>query len=1272
MQRVLITIAALAFVFIAIIAISAGVVFNTDGGRRFLAGQAEKRIGDALSGQATIGVLEGDLPGEVIVRNVTLKDEDGVWLMIDRAEMTWSPLALLRRSAEIERITVDGLTFLRPPKSSGPNDAPEAPEGFEFPERLPKISVDAFSLTNANIRNPDTGELISLNSDGALAIGGKKVDAQLTAASGDGADRLTAAINFDPAETNAAVDISLTSAADGLLATMAALDGPLSISATGNAPPEDFTLTLNGVLGAYGEVASALEFDMDDQRSVTITGGARFGERLDELRTAVGPEIAFETSLRESDAGAQVTIRKLATEAINVSGDAVWRNRRGRLLSLDATLRAAIAPPYFGAVREQFGPDFAAEIEIERRGEAYRAEAGLSADHAQAAIKDATTDLATFLNGDVSVVLAETMKALSPLSGPLSLTTAAAINQDAGVQLSNLSVDADGERILVGSSDYAFQSETLKADVSLTLPPTLAAAVTPQFTFTDPVEADLTVAGAIDNFAASLTADIPAMAINGSNLTASRLVANLSGLPRRPNGDIKADTIDGIGATRLTLRSSAEGDIRLQNIEHRGEGFALIGDAQINPQQQNATLDLTYKGNAGAAPFPGVKAEGDIRAIGMLGAKDTASDMQIIAERFSTDAVTMTNLKAAAKGPPEAIAVTADIGQLDLAGSAPISTLSAQATVQLAGTPFAAITGLSFDYDDIPVRLTQTATVQLGEAIEVKTLRATIGATGALSLDGAYGADKITGRIDATRLPLPAAAAFVDFNAAIDTDAALRAEGGLAIQSDIAQADIGSIKTAFQWRDDRLYITDTGQDGPLSIDISAPLKLIRTPSLEFDATGEIEGAIAYDGPAQTLAVFLPPTLQSLEGALKTDIKLGGDVESPQIDGVLSLADGAYTELSSGLSLVNISFGAQSVADRTGANITFSGGAAGPGQQAQSITVEGAMALGETNNVDARLSMREAQFSAAPVNSIVASGDVTVSGSIDNLKSAGDIAIEELNAEIITPKSTGLVDIEVVAIDGNGERATAVDTTETNASLTADIAVKADDRIFIRGRGLESEWSADVTAQTGASGALILGRVDLRRGWLDFSGRRFNLTKGEIRFNRLSPNNPFLNMRAEYETGDGVVAAIVVKGRAQSPSIELESTPSLPREDIMALVLFGKPASELSATESLQMAQALAQLGGIGPFGGSGGLTGSARQALGLDLLNIDLDPENGGSALTVGKYVADGLFVSATQDVRGENGSVRVEYEITNNITVETELQQNGDQTVSANWKRDF
>ena len=312
-----------------------------------------------------------------------------------------------------------------------------------------------------------------------------------------------------------------------------------------------------------------------------------------------------------------------------------------------------------------------------------------------------------------------------------------------------------------------------------------------------------------------------------------------------------------------------------------------------------------------------------------------------------------------------------------------------------------------------------------------------------------------------------------------------------------------------------------------------------------------------------------------------------------------------------------------------------------------------------------------RFEAKPVSNVDASGEIKISGPLDNLTASGEINVSELNAEIVTPETTGLVDINVVAVDKEGAPLTPPEPAPPPRIFNYDVTITANDKVFVRGRGLESEWSADVETKNTDRGPLILGNVNLRRGFLDFSGRRFDLTQGRITFNRLSPNNPYLDIEAEYETSDGVVARIVISGRAREPSVELESNPSLPREDIMALVLFGKPANQLSAIESVQMASALAQLGGVGPFGG-GGLTGSAREALGLDMLNLDLDPESGASALTVGKYVADGLFVSATQDVKGENSSVRVEYEITNNITVETELKQDGDQTVSANWKKDF
>jgi len=153
---------------------------------------------------------------------------------------------------------------------------------------------------------------------------------------------------------------------------------------------------------------------------------------------------------------------------------------------------------------------------------------------------------------------------------------------------------------------------------------------------------------------------------------------------------------------------------------------------------------------------------------------------------------------------------------------------------------------------------------------------------------------------------------------------------------------------------------------------------------------------------------------------------------------------------------------------------------------------------------------------------------------------------------------------------------------------------------------------------------------------------------------------------------GLYAAVAYAVSQRGPELAVRMALGATRADIMALILFDKPASELSAIESLQVAEGLAELGGIGPFGGKG-LTGSARQALGLDLLNIDIDQANSAaSSLTVGKYVADGLFVSAKQDARGQSGAVRIEYEINDSFTVQTEIRQDGDQTVSANWKRDF
>src|SRR3546814_18449545 len=61
----------------------------------------------------------------------------------------------------------------------------------------------------------------------------------------------------------------------------------------------------------------------------------------------------------------------------------------------------------------------------------------------------------------------------------------------------------------------------------------------------------------------------------------------------------------------------------------------------------------------------------------------------------------------------------------------------------------------------------------------------------------------------------------------------------------------------------------------------------------------------------------------------------------------------------------------------------------------------------------------------------------------------------------------------------------------------DIAVRADNQIFVSGMGMESEWSADLRITGTTADPLITASLDLLRGPSAFDGRGFPLDAREI-------------------------------------------------------------------------------------------------------------------------------------------------------------------------------
>src|SRR5204862_5406931 len=119
--------------------------------------------------------------------------------------------------------------------------------------------------------------------------------------------------------------------------------------------------------------------------------------------------------------------------------------------------------------------------------------------------------------------------------------------------------------------------------------------------------------------------------------------------------------------------------------------------------------------------------------------------------------------------------------------------------------------------------------------------------------------------------------------------------------------------------------------------------------------------------------------------------------------------------------------------------------------------------------------------------------------------------------------------------------------------------------------------------------------------------------------------------AATTTVQGTTIEVDVTGTSRVPKIEITSSPLLPQDEAMAMLLFGKPSSSLSPMELLSAAQALAELTGKQPVGG--GFLAKLRGGLGLDQLSINSSSSSGSgrnagttTAVEGGRYVAPGVY----------------------------------------------
>ncbi|MGZ8332835.1 MAG: translocation/assembly module TamB domain-containing protein [Allosphingosinicella sp.] len=311
------------------------------------------------------------------------------------------------------------------------------------------------------------------------------------------------------------------------------------------------------------------------------------------------------------------------------------------------------------------------------------------------------------------------------------------------------------------------------------------------------------------------------------------------------------------------------------------------------------------------------------------------------------------------------------------------------------------------------------------------------------------------------------------------------------------------------------------------------------------------------------------------------------------------------------------------------------GRAGSGTISGTGTVGFAAAAGYP--IDIRLKLNAAQLARSDNIGATLTGDLAITnGRSAGALISGDLTLPEVRYQIIRQGAAQVIELAGVRRKGEPLPTVSAATQQADAAPSIwklDLRLRADNKLFISGMGLESEWSADLRVQGTTATPSILGEADLIRGTYSFSGQRFDVTRGHIAFTGARPPNPRIDIVASADIKD-VIVNINVSGSAINPQIAFTSNPGLPQDEIMARILFGGSVTEISALQAVQLATSLNSL-----RGGGGGLNplGKLRSSTGLDRLRIlGADDTTGrGTSVAAGFYISNDVYLEIITDARG-------------------------------------
>jgi translocation and assembly module TamB len=1261
---------------------------NTDWGRRHI----ESLVAHLTHNDVRLLGLGGEFPSRLQLRELQLVDPHGVWLQAWNLEATWHPWALLEGRVSVDTLHAERIDWSRLPFSRT-HSTKRA--------RIPDIDVreataDIVHLSAVLAAAPATLNLhasahLRTIDDMTLAFAATRLDAPGTYSVqwAFNRQRMDAAINIREPDHGPLA---------GLLGVAAI--GPIQLAGNLAGPRQSEHVDLQAQLGplhatATGSVdlvhrSANLEYAAD---APAMAPRANLSWQRVHVRGDWHGTLADVTASGEVQALALVLPQGVRIGALTASLEA-----RGGSLSARAQIQDTAAPglppgllagaPLIvdGAIRFQV-PDRPFELHVSHPGFDLRAKgqvAGPPSVDADLAVADVARLLKTLPAG---------------LSGPLRAHASAQLD---GIRL-RMRVTASGNLDSGLATLHPWFRGPETADVRGTYEPgelrveqaslankAVSLALSGRMAAPKRQGAPWSVSAKAKGAVADLSLALPALT-GQANIRADL------------NGDLAALRVAGDAQATVAVRDSAPGSLAatftLANLPHAPEAqvqvrgvlasqpLTLQAQVQMHPGQDihislpqadwqslHAQGDFTVAHDIDRSQGQlkwSVANLADLNALtGQHFAGGLAGELHLVPDaagtaagsgaqtslKVSTEGLSIGTLKVSGtltgSGPPHAL-------QLSLAAQSPLlgapAHLAAQGLLD-AGNRNLQLTDLTGVVHGVDVKLLQPTQVDFAHGLAVTGLRASL-ADATLTAAGsvlpqmqlkAELTDATPGLIDAI---LPG---YLSSG---------KLKGTLQLQG------------AFPHPQGELHITGTDLRGAGDAGSLPPAQLSANVELTAEGTrlalrssaGEsshmaVDGTVPWSGPISVTAngvvdlARLDPLLESagrrIAGTVVVNAQVAGTLQAPTAKGSLQLHKGSVHDYRHGIDLTEIEANLEGTENELRITQLTAHAATG--------TVSASGTLGILQGgwpVDVKFTAREAQPFASSIVSGTVNADLTLQGTLlHELNLAGKIDISRATVEI--PNSFP-PNVAVLDVRRPGQHVEV--TTPHGPIFNLKVAINAPRQILVKGRGLDAELGGRVQVGGTARAPTVDGGFDLQRGLFTLASSRLTFTSGRVSFagsDVTGKIDPTLDFTAQTTALDTTVT-LRITGVADAPQFELTSVPQLPQDEILARLLFGESAGQLTAIQAAQLGAALVTLTGAGsglnPLVELQKHLGLDRLAVGSNDTGVPGSTQNNGAMIEAGRYVTNRIFVDLKQNTTGAT-QLQVDVDLTNKLKLQTRI----------------